>query len=108
MNIPDTLKVGGSTYKVSIVPDIMDSANPDGRIRFSSQTIEVKETASHEFMQKVFLHEMIHAIHEHIGLVSADVRPREDEVDALANALHMVIQDNPRMFERRYEPAAKG
>lgn len=46
-------------------------------------------------MEADFLHEMLHGIFDHLGYVNHD----EKKIDELANALYMVIQDNPEVFE---------
>ncbi len=50
-------------------------------------------------MEGDFLHEMIHAIYDFLGYSEHD----EKKIDELANALHMVIKDNPEMFESAEE-----
>jgi predicted metal-dependent peptidase len=52
---------------------------------------------THQAKQKMeadFIHEMIHAIYYHLGYTEHD----EKQVDELANALYMVIQDNKSLF----------
>jgi predicted metal-dependent peptidase len=45
-------------------------------------------------MEADFLHEIVHAVLEFMGYREHD----EKKVDELAQALYMVIQDNPEMF----------
>ena len=45
-------------------------------------------------MEADFIHELIHGILDHLGYKDHDERV----VDSIAQALYMVIQDNPEMF----------
>ena len=47
-------------------------------------------------METDFLHEITHAIFDHLGYKDHD----EKQVDELANALYALIQDNPEMFKK--------
>lgn len=46
-------------------------------------------------MEADFLHELVHGIFDHLGYTDHD----EKKIDELANVLHMVIVDNPEIFE---------
>jgi predicted metal-dependent peptidase len=50
-------------------------------------------------MEADFLHEVVHAILSHLGYCEHE----EKKVDELANVLHMVIKDNPTIFESEVE-----
>jgi hypothetical protein len=97
MKIPERLKVGGVTYEVRVVPEIIDSQNLIGRTNHDNLIIEVQGALADDAAKKCFLHEMFHAIDEHTG-VNQRGAPDEGDVDALVNALYMVMQDNPDMF----------
>lgn len=45
-------------------------------------------------MEADFWHELVHAILDHLGYRNHN----EKKVDEMANALYMVIRDNPKMF----------
>lgn len=45
-------------------------------------------------MEADLLHEMLHGVFEFLGYKNHD----EKRIDELANALHMVILDNPELF----------
>ena len=66
-----------------------------GEIVYPDLVIRICPSAKGK-MEVDFLHEMLHGIFSHLGYVDHD----EKKIDELANALYMVIQDNPQMFER--------
>ena len=95
MKIPETLKVGGMTYIVNITDNVSyGSANVAGEIDYRQGRIMICPL-SRERMERTFFHEMLHAILDHLGYAEHD----EQQLDALANALHMVFTDNPQIFE---------
>jgi hypothetical protein len=94
MRIPKTVKVGGFNYSVTITDNFVSGSNNCcGEIDLRAQTIKIlpRET---DGMNKSFIHELIHAINSFNGNYVED----EKQVDEMANALYMVIQDNPEMF----------
>jgi hypothetical protein len=95
MRIPQVLKVGGLPYKVEITENIsLGRANYDGEIDYQEQKIRVVPAAL-ERMESTFLHEVVHALFSFLGYSEHD----EKKVDELANALYMLIRDNPEMFK---------
>jgi len=102
MNIPNIVKVGGVLYTVKVVDEIIDSVNPVGRIIPRLGVIELRSGTSQDYMNTTFIHELIHAIHEHMGLGQTQGEGlSEDYVDGFANALYMVLKDNPKIFSER-------
>lgn len=96
MNIPKKIKIGGKTYRVEVTKNLdMGSMNYSGEISYCDLVIRIVPSAKQR-MEADLLHEMIHAIYDHLGYTNHD----EKKVDELAQALYMVIQDNPKMFER--------
>ena len=93
MNIPEKLKVGGKTYTVNITDRLVLGSDYGAEIMYTNLEINVRPAAQ-EHMEANFLHEMVHAIYEHMGLKDHD----EIQVDGIAQALHMIIKDNPGMF----------
>jgi Uncharacterized protein conserved in bacteria len=99
MIIPEKLKVGGKTYDVVVDKNLFNGA--------AHCTAEVDETAlkitiypsAPDKMEADLLHEMMHAIYDHLGYKEHD----EKVIDELANALHMVIKDNPGVFAAKTE-----
>ena len=99
MNIPEELKVGGKTYTVNKTNNLkLGEYNCSGEIDYKELEIRILPTATGR-MEASFIHEMVHAIYDHLGYKEHD----EKEVDELANALHMVMQDNPQVFEQKRE-----
>ena len=96
MKIPEKIKIGGKIYAVEIT-DKLDLGNVhySGEIVYPDLVIRICPSAKGK-MEVDFLHEMLHGIFSHLGYVDHD----EKKIDELANALYMVIQDNPQMFER--------
>ena len=96
MKIPEKLKVGGKTYTIEITDKMfLGNANVSAEIMYNDLIIRVSPQAQQK-MESDFIHEMIHAIHSHLGYTEHD----EKKIDELAQALYMVIQDNPEIFER--------
>ena len=95
MKIPDKLKIGGKTYKVEIT-DKLDSGNIGctGEICYRDLIIRICPTAP-ERMEADFIHEMLHGVFDHLGYTEHD----EKKIDELANALYIIIQDNPEIFK---------
>lgn len=94
MNIPDKIKVGGKVYSVEITSKMdLGINNVSAEIIYTDLVIRVSPQAQGK-MEADFLHEVTHAILDHLGYKEHD----EKQVDALAQALYMVIQDNPDVF----------
>lgn len=101
MRIPKTVKIGGKVYTVEITNKLdLGNANVSAEICYSDLIIRVSPQAQGK-MEADFLHELIHAICDHLGYREHD----EKHVDELAQALHMVIVDNPDVFDS-YEAQA--
>lgn len=93
MNIPEKLKVGGMTYTVNITDRLVSGSGYAAEVIYNEQQINVRPSCQQK-MEADFLHEMIHTIFVHMGLTDHDER----HVDAIAQALHMIITDNPGIF----------
>lgn len=95
MRIPDKLKIGGKIYDVEITNKLsIGSVNYSGEILYQDLIIRICPSAPGR-MESDFIHEMIHGIFDHLGYTEHD----EKKIDELANALYMVIQDNPEIFK---------
>lgn len=95
MNIPKKIKIGGKVYEVEITDKLfLGNANVSAEIMYNDLVIRVSPQAQGK-MEADFLHELIHAIFDHLGYRDHD----EKRVDELAQALYMVIVDNPDLFE---------
>jgi len=96
MQIPKEIKIGGKVYKVEQTNKLdLGSQNYSGEIDYVNLIIRICPNARGK-MEADFLHEMIHGIYEFLGYSNHD----EKKIDELANALYMVIQDNPEIFEK--------
>lgn len=94
MKIPNKVKIGGKVYDVEITDKLtLGSANYSGEIVYPDLVIRICPAAKGK-MEADFLHELLHGIFDHLGYSEHD----EKKIDELANALYMVIQDNPEMF----------
>ena len=95
MNIPKKLKIGGKVYTVEITDKLfLGNANVSAEIMYNDLVIRVSPQAQGK-MEADFLHELIHGIFDHLGYRDHD----EKRVDELAQALYMVIVDNPNVFD---------
>lgn len=97
MRIPERLKVGGKTYRVNITDRLALGLDYAAEILYPELEINIRPAAA-EHMEASFLHEMIHAIFDHMGHKEHD----ELLVDGIAQALYMIIQDNPGLFSEAY------
>ena len=96
MKIPNKLKVGGKVYTVEQTTKLdLGNWHYSGEVDYVNLVIRICPNAKGK-MEADFLHEMLHAIHDFLGYSKQD----EKKIDELANALHMIIQDNPEIFEK--------
>lgn len=93
MRIPKHVKIGGLKYKVNVTNTLMLGDGYLGECDFSNLVINLKPGNSGR-MEQVLLHEVIHAVYDHLGFSEHD----EHNVDMLASALHALIVNNPDMF----------
>lgn len=95
MNIPKTIKIGGKVYTVEITDKLdLGNVNVSAEILYNDLVIRVSPQAQGK-MEADFIHELIHGIFDHLGYREHD----EKRVDELAQALYMVIVDNPDVFD---------
>ena len=98
MKIPEKIKIGGKTYEVEIDEKLdLGTQHYSAEILYNSLKIRITPQAQQK-MEADFLHEVMHAIYAHLGYSDHD----EKQVEELAEALYMVIQDNPCMFKGEY------
>lgn len=97
MNIPKQIKIGGKKYKVKITRHLdLGVAGYSGEIDYSNLIIRIVPSAKGR-MEADLLHEIIHGVYDHLGYTNHD----EKKIDELAQAIYMVIQDNPKIFDRK-------
>ena len=95
MKIPKSVKVGGTTYRVKVTNNLeLGSKNYSGEIRYASREIRIAKNNNKEMLCATFLHELFHAIFDFHGHQQHD----EKLIEELANALFMIIVDNPDIF----------
>jgi hypothetical protein len=96
MKIPEKVKIGGNVYTVEMCEQPCPDPNVDGEIRYAYGVIAIKNANafSQSYKEQVFLHECVHGIFDVLGL-------KQDEglTDKVAKGLHMLIKDNPEIFE---------
>lgn len=94
MNIPQSVKIGGKVYQVEITDKLtLGKANVSAEIDYMALFIRICPSARGK-MEADFVHELIHGILDFLGYDNHD----EKKVDEMANALYMVIRDNPKIF----------
>ena len=94
MKIPEKIKIGGKTYAVETTNNLnLGNINYSAEIDYSTLSIRICPSVK-EKMENDFIHEMLHGIYSFLGYCEHD----EKKIDELANALYMVIKDNPEMF----------
>lgn len=94
MNIPQSVKIGGKVYRVEVTDKLtLGKANVSAEIDYMELVIRICPSARGK-MEADFVHELIHGILDFLGYDNHD----EKKVDEMANALYMVIRDNPKMF----------
>jgi hypothetical protein len=81
MKIPKQIKVGGITYKISIVPMGDDLGQTD----FRTSTIRINEALNEEQKMASFIHELVHCINTQLN---------EETVDYIALSINQIIKDN--------------
>lgn len=68
MNIPKKVKIGGKIYKVEITKNLdLGNSNCSAEIDYNNLVIRVVPQAAQK-MECDFLHEVIHAIFDHLGV----------------------------------------
>lgn len=103
MNIPDKIKIGGKIYKVEITDNLVLGCDYSGECVGSDLIIRVRPNLAEGHKESVFIHEILHAIYDFLGYSKHD----EKKIDELANTLHMVIQDNPNIFQKEEDEDGK-
>lgn len=93
MKIPKKIKVGGITYKVKNVDIITAGTGVCGSCNYDNSTIELLKKHKRQAKEQTFIHELLHAIFYH-----CNIEQDEHKIELLAQALYMVIKDNPGIF----------
>ncbi len=96
MVIPNKVKILYKDYDVQEQDNLHDeNGNLYGQIHYLPEKIYLNAQSSEKQKEASLIHEIIHGIDEmyFIGL-------KEKQIEKLGNALYVLIQDNPNMFER--------
>lgn len=94
MRIPDTVKIGGKHYSVIRTENLhLGAAYHSAEVDYFEQEIRLRKR-NDEGEKVDFLHEIMHCIMDFLGYAEHD----EKQIDEIANALYMMITDNPEMF----------
>lgn len=96
MKIPETVKVGPFTYKVSLV-DIVNRYKPEriGEVEHDvNKEIRIQKDLDRDKLESVFIHELLHCtdVFMHLGL-------SEEQVERLEGAVYMVLRQNDLLRE---------
>ena len=99
MKLPKTIKVGGSTYTIEIIPEDKAEHNGTGYyglIKYGSRKILFQDPFPNAAQEiNTILHECVHAISEDRSL-----KLTEEKTHNIANALTSLILDNPQLWNR--------
>ena len=88
MNQPKTVKVLGKTYRILFV-DLVDDDGSSGSHSFASLEVRLDKNLHAEVQAETLLHELIHAVEEHM-----DLELTEKQVHGLSVGLFQVLRDN--------------
>lgn len=90
MIIPETLKIGNLTYKITYEDD--DTFEKCGKGYMLKQYIKLNSSMSPELKAETFLHEIIHQILDQKAF--SDESKDEKLVDTISGGLYQVLNDN--------------
>ena len=93
MKIPDKVKIGGLIYTVEQTESISLGQDYYGETDYTNLKMSIRPCNTSR-MEAVFIHEILHGIHDILGYSKQD----EKKIEELANALYALIVDNPEMF----------
>jgi hypothetical protein len=97
MKIPEKVKIGGKEY---VVLEVYKNSLGDGKVaevNFKNLTIEIDEACHPLFKEESLIHEILHTL---FVFLNFDFDDEEDIVERLSEGIHMLIKDNPEMFEK--------
>ena len=100
MNIT-RIKIGGQIYKIVRPKEVLfenegETISVSGTIDHVDGIIAIQKSYTGDFLDITFLHEALHGILSFCGIGE---KLTDNEVDALAKAVHMILKDNPRLFK---------
>jgi hypothetical protein len=99
MDLPDKIKIGPFTYKISIVEGLVDEDGDEcfGLHSFADQTIYLLKGLPLAVLSSTLMHELLHAIWTTRALPK---RPTEERVvENFEVGLLSLFQDNPELID---------
>jgi hypothetical protein len=94
MKIVQKVKIGGFTYPVMLVPDLMKTDQCYGKVSNVRALIKIDEELSPDLMKATLLHEIFEALN-----AENEYNLPHRVITGLATQFYQVIHDNPEMFE---------
>jgi Zn-dependent peptidase ImmA (M78 family) len=98
MIIPETIQIGGITWKVEYSKGVANEGNVYGSTHYRHDTIYLDPANSPERNQQTFLHELLHIAFNQAGLNSRkpfnEDKNEEMLIDALSNGLYGILKCN--------------
>ena len=85
--IPKQIQIGGTTYTVEYTT--IENSNEGGEIDFVNSKILLDKTLGKQQTERVFLHEVLHAIDQSYNNGKLD----EDAIDRMAHGLHQFVRE---------------
>lgn len=98
MKIPDSVRIAGVEYEISIVSNLMNGPTAAyGHIDYDNSKIELSDTfgTEHQKRCQILWHEILHGIREANGM---EIKNEEAIVDMFAKGIYQVLQDNGARF----------
>lgn len=97
MNIPEKIKIGWKEYTIEHADTremlIINGGVCYGEIEYDDQVIRLNKNYGDEQKKATLIHEILHGIS---NMYTLDMT--EDLITKLANALYIVMKDNPNLF----------
>lgn len=84
------IKIGAVKYRLREVDEIVDAVGEYDPIKCE---IRILKNLKQDMRQLSLIHELIHAINNELT---------EFQTEALAQGIHSLIKDNPKLFSMRY------
>ncbi len=90
VKIPKTIKVAGRSYTIKFSKDLLRDNEDRGQVCFGNQIIQLYDRLDKEQLNVTFLHEIIHAIDEHLcGRAGIN----EKDTNGLAEGIFQLFTD---------------
>ncbi len=95
----DSVRIGGITHTIKMVPDLHSVGENGvkksfyGQIEYKTSTIQLESEASLDQQKSTLIHEMLHGILAQAG----DESEIEKQIVILGYGLYQVLRDNPQL-----------